>query len=82
MCQSNIITAEDLPPAFRSVSDEGWINIKIGANMAECEKIIIQETLSYCQGNKSKAADILDIGRKTILRKLAEYGIDGQITGK
>lgn len=73
MCQSNVITVDDLPPAFRNVSDDGWINIRLGANMAECEKIIIQETLSHCQGNKSKTADMLDIGRKTLLRKLAEY---------
>ncbi|MDR2543852.1 MAG: sigma-54 dependent transcriptional regulator [Treponema sp.] len=73
MCQSNIVTVDDLPPAFRSVSDDGMINIKIGSNMADCERIIIQETLSHCKGNKSKAAEILDIGRKTLLRKLAEY---------
>jgi len=73
MCQSSVITVDDLPPAFRNVSDDGWINIRLGSSMAECEKIIIQETLSHCQGNKSKTADILDIGRKTLLRKLAEY---------
>ena len=73
MCQSNIITVDDLPPAFRSISDEGRINIKLGANMAECEKTIIRETLSHCNGNKSKTADMLGIGRKTLLRKLTEY---------
>ena len=78
MCQSNIITVDDLPPAFRSISDEGRINIKLGANMAECEKIIIQETLSHCKGNKSKTADMLGIGRKTLLRKLAEYDLGGK----
>jgi len=78
MCQSNIISVDDLPPAFRSASDEGRINIKLGATMAECEKIIIHETLSYCKGNKSKAADMLEIGRKTLLRKLAEYNIGGE----
>jgi DNA-binding NtrC family response regulator len=41
--------------------------------MPECEKIIIRETLSHCNGNKTKAADTLEIGRKTLLRKLAEY---------
>ncbi|MCL2804720.1 MAG: sigma-54 dependent transcriptional regulator [Treponema sp.] len=78
MCQSNIITVDDLPPAFRSVSEDGWINIKLGSNMADCEKSIIRETLSHCQGNKSKAADVLEIGRKTLLRKLAEYDLEGQ----
>ena len=81
MCQSNMITVDDLPPVFRSASDESRINIKQGSSMAQCEKIIIMETLNYCNGNKSKAADILEIGRKTLLRKLAEYELDGSETG-
>jgi DNA-binding NtrC family response regulator len=75
MCQSNVITTDDLPPALRSAADDGWIRIRLGANMAECEKAIIQETLSHVGGNKSKAAETLNIGRKTLLRKLAEYEI-------
>jgi DNA-binding NtrC family response regulator len=73
MCQSNIITIDDLPPAFRDVSADGWINIKLGANMIECEKIIIRDTLVHCRGNKSKAAEMLGIGRKTLIRKLSEF---------
>ncbi|MCL2441376.1 MAG: sigma-54 dependent transcriptional regulator [Treponema sp.] len=73
MCQSSVITVDDLPPALRDACDDGWINIRLGVNMAECEKIIIRDTLSFCRGNKSKAADTLDIGRKTLLRKLDEY---------
>ena len=76
MCQSNIIHVDDLPPVLRDVSDDGWIRIRLGANMGECEKTIIHDTLSHCNGNKSKAAEILDIGRKTLLRKLAEYNLD------
>jgi len=75
MCQSNIITVDDLPAAFRSASEEGSINIKTGTTMAECEKIIIRETLNHCNGNKSKTADVLEIGRKTLLRKLADYDL-------
>jgi DNA-binding NtrC family response regulator len=74
MCQSSTISIDDLPPALRDASDEGFIRIRPGANMEECEKIIIQETLSYCKGNKTKAADILGIGRKTLLRKLDDKG--------
>jgi len=78
MCQSNIITEGDLPPAFRSISDDGWVSIKLGSTISECEKIIIRETLSHCKGNKSKTADMLEIGRKTLLRKLAEYDLGSQ----
>ena len=73
MCQSKIITVDDLPPALRGASDEGWIRVRQGSSMEECEKVIIQETLSQCRGNKTKTADVLGIGRKTLLRKLVEY---------
>jgi len=77
MCQSNNITVDDLPPALRGAADDGWIHIRLGANMEECEKIIIHETITHCGGNKSKAAETLEIGRKTLLRKLAEYESGG-----
>ena len=76
MCQSNMITVDDLPPALRDTADEGWINIRLGASMEECEQIIIRDTLSYCKGNKTKAADMLGIGRKTLLRKLDDGSED------
>jgi len=31
-------------------------------------------TLGFLSGNKSKTAEILNIGRKTLHRKLAEWG--------
>jgi DNA-binding NtrC family response regulator len=83
MCQSNIITVDDFPPALRDSSllneavGNGQVNLKPGLTMSEYEKIIIENTLSYCNGNKSKAAEMLGIGRKTLLRKLEEYRIDG-----
>jgi DNA-binding NtrC family response regulator len=47
--------------------------------MEDSERIIIRDTLSYLKGNKTKAADILGIGRKTLHRKLAEAeGIQGE----
>jgi DNA-binding NtrC family response regulator len=73
MCQSQVITVDDLPPVLRNSADDEWIHIKLGLTMDECEKIIIQDTLSWHHGNKSKAASMLNIGRKTLLRKLADY---------
>jgi DNA-binding NtrC family response regulator len=52
----------------------------MGSSLEEAEKIMIRDTISAQQGNKSKAAGILGIGRKTLHRKLAElgagYGLD------
>ena len=45
-------------------------------SLEDAEKIIIMQNLSANKGNKSKTADILGIGRKTLHRKLNEYGLE------
>jgi DNA-binding protein Fis len=39
--------------------------------MEDAERIIIRDTLSWCRGNQSKAAEILGLGRKTLHRKIS-----------
>jgi DNA-binding NtrC family response regulator len=48
----------------------------MGISLEDAEKIIIMQNLSANKGNKSKTADILGIGRKTLHRKLNEYGLE------
>jgi DNA-binding NtrC family response regulator len=74
MCQGSVIMEEDLPPALGAASEEGWIRIRLGTSLEEAEKIIIRDTLSFHEGKKSKTAETLAIGRKTLHRKLAEWG--------
>lgn len=75
MCTGDEIKIEDLPRSLRSQGEEKVISIPIGITMDEAEKIIIQENLAANKGNKSKTADILGIGRKTLHRKLEEMNI-------
>lgn len=76
MCTGDEIKIEDLPRALKSQGEEKVITIPIGITMDEAEKIIIQENLAANKGNKSKTADILGIGRKTLHRKLEELNIE------
>ena len=73
MCQGNVITVDDLPPGIVSTNENESIKIPLGIPMEEAEKIIITENLAYFKGNKSKTADVLQIGRKTLHRKLEEF---------
>ncbi len=77
MCKGNIITADDLPPTIHSDSSDNSIHILLGSTMADAEKEIIIQTLRYHNGNKSKTAETLGIGRKTLHRKLSEFGLTG-----
>ena len=76
MCTGDEIKVDDLPNSVREVGEETSISVPIGITMAEAEKIIIQENLAMNNGNKTKTADILGIGRKTLHRKLEEYNIE------
>ena len=71
------IQLDDLPPSVSKNSKSKTISIPMGIPISEAEKIIIQENLNFNNGNKSKTADILGIGRKTLHRKLQEYGLEG-----
>ena len=47
---------------------------RVGMTMAEIERAAIQKTLVEAGGNKTEAAKILDIGVRTLHRKLDAYG--------
>lgn len=72
MCNGDEIKVEDLPHTLQKTSEEKSIIIPMGITLEEAEMIIINENLAYNNGNKSKTADVLGIGRKTLHRKLGE----------
>lgn len=76
MSSDNTIRLSDLPEPIRDAEQTAAIHIQIGTPLAEAEQHIIMETLAAYKGNKSKTADILGIGRKTLHRKLDEYTAD------
>ncbi|MDR0403177.1 MAG: sigma-54 dependent transcriptional regulator, partial [Treponema sp.] len=74
MSKSSVLTEADLPPTIRAADGESRISIPVGSTMEEAERIIVRDTLGFFKGNKSKTAETLKIGRKTLHRKLAEWG--------
>ncbi|MBP5442144.1 MAG: sigma-54-dependent Fis family transcriptional regulator [Treponema sp.] len=80
MCSGDEITQEDLPPTVSTSGSGENCVIPLGLTLDEAEKIIIQETLLSNGNNKTRTAEILGIGRKTLQRKLAEWGIEGEDT--
>lgn len=75
LAKGNIIQLEDLPPQVTQKEGEAKssITINLPTTMEDAEKKIILSTIEYCAGNKSRASELLDIGRKTLHRKLNEY---------
>ena len=58
---------------YLPVLDEEGIIGRVGMTMAEIERAAIQKTLTEVGGNKTEAAKILDIGVRTLHRKLDAY---------
>ncbi|MFP5212684.1 MAG: sigma-54-dependent transcriptional regulator [Acidobacteriota bacterium] len=76
LSENGIITLNALPGEFtRSGGSEEPLD---GAfiSLEEMEKRHIRRILERIDGNRSQAADILGISRKTLYRKLKEYGME------
>ncbi len=66
--------AKAMPPkAVETASAESLPNV--GLNVKENEKSLILKALEECGGNRSQAALKLNISRRTLYRKLHEYGL-------
>ena len=44
--------------------------------LEELEKMYIEKVLEHCRGHRSRAAEILDVTRHTLYKKLKHFGID------
>jgi len=76
MASGKFVTLDDLPPGPRSAQEKKEIHLPVFCTIEEAEKIIITETLAMLGGNKTKTAEVLKIGRKTLYQKIDEYKID------
>ena len=73
IAQGRMIDIDDLPHAVRGAETNRTIEIEVGTSIDEVEKRMILQTLAYTRGDRSRAAQILGIGRKTLYRKLQQY---------
>ena len=83
-CQEQEITPEDLPPRIRKSFEQKsadtdshlvktlQINDESLLPLEEVERRYIQHVLDRVDGNKKKAASILNIGRRTLYRRLGQ----------
>src|SRR2546427_3367485 len=56
------------------------LEIEVPSSMDEIERHAIEATLDYTSGDKTRAAKLLNIGRKTIYRKLDHYNGKGTLS--
>lgn len=71
------ITAHDLPDEIRQ--DGGnvqYVQIEAGTPLRDAEKELIQASLIHFGGNRAQTARALGLGRKTLYRKMEEFGLE------
>ncbi len=78
MSREKVLQVEHIPINIREAISPGTReNLIQGSslNLAKHEKMLIIKALEACEGNKSRAAKKLGISRRTIHRKLEQYGL-------
>jgi len=73
-----LLDVGDLPNQLRTqISPNRDLHLRVGMTMAEIEKRAIEETLKATGFDKQKTAEILEIGLRTLYRKMKSYEIGG-----
>jgi len=76
MSTSGKIEVADLPADIRGAeSSQASPVIQAGMSMEEIEREAIRKTLEDTNGNRTRAAEILKIGLRTLHRKIQKYGL-------
>ncbi len=76
MAEDDTIDSRDLPQDLGlQKQDTGpYLNVAVGATIADVERRLVYATLDQCGGKKEKAAEMLGISLKTLYNRLREYG--------
>lgn len=75
MCRDRI-TLADLPPEITPASGEGSdrLVLELPVTLQEAEDMLVERTLAITGGNRTQAAMLLGMGRRTLQRKLGSSG--------
>ena len=73
--EDTIIKPEHLPPRITGIKKEKNMR-SLKQTLEEIERQTIIESLIFSNGNKTKAANILDISRTSLYEKIAKYNIN------
>jgi two-component system response regulator AtoC len=81
LCEGEMITAQDLPQRIRDAQDpvqtqlsSGDLSIKKASRVVE--EVLIRKALQRTKGNRTRAAEILEISHRALLYKIKNYNIN------
>jgi two-component system response regulator AtoC len=81
LCEGEMITATDLPQRIRDAQDpvqtqlsSGDLSIKKASRVIE--EVLIRRALQRTKGNRTRAAEVLEISHRALLYKIKNYNIN------
>jgi two-component system response regulator AtoC len=81
LCEGDTLDANDLPERVRDALDPVHVQLSSGElsikkTIAAIEEILIKRALQKTKGNRTRAAEILEISHRALLYKIKDYKID------
>jgi two-component system response regulator AtoC len=82
LAEGDIIDVRDLPERLREALDPVAVQLASGElsvkkTVAAIEEILIRRALAKTKGNRTRAAELLEISHRALLYKLKDYKIEG-----
>ena len=65
----------DVSEDISTPENEQSVSVPLGATLGEMEETFVRKTLAWLDGNRTKTAKMLGIGRRTLQRMLKRYNI-------
>jgi len=75
LARGKLLDVKDIPAQVREQSSAGEVKVNADLTVDEMEKRMVVQALEKTGGNRTKAAEKLGMSRRTLHRKLNEYGI-------
>jgi two-component system response regulator AtoC len=81
LCEGDVLEVVDLPERVRDALDPVQVQLASGElsikkTMHAVEQILIRRALQKTRGNRTRAAELLELSHRALLYKLKDYGID------
>jgi DNA-binding NtrC family response regulator len=76
VCAGEVLLPVHLPPRFqRAKRPSQAMTFDLGTSLEEIEREVILRTLTHLEGNRTRAAEVLGISRRTLYNRMKKHGI-------
>jgi DNA-binding NtrC family response regulator len=78
MSQNSLAGAPEFPPPeSQSLTPHQIVPMLIGSTVEAIERELVLQTLTRCDGNRTRAARVLGFSVRTLRNKIRQYATDG-----